>query len=265
MIGIIGLVGWMAMVGWVAKTSQAQNGAEASVSPPLANFKNESVSTAPQPPHKRSGGEQGLAPVAPDTVPPVIDQYSPALSQSPAHPLEPIGTTSPPPAKSDTSALQPASSPSEPASSNAAQSHSTTFLDDPEQAAQSFVERNQKEAEDHLHALVAEAQQLRARLAKLESGIRKWQGLANALKSSQEQPSASMTSTSGADDAGDLEPIKPARASGSRADKRVKWANASSAAAGAGAQPGEHSEPAQQQPARQPQPLQVTVPGFVPR
>jgi hypothetical protein len=265
MIGIIGLVGWMAMVGWVAKTSQAQNGAEASVTLPPANIKNDPASAAPEPPRKQRGGDQGFAPVAPDTGPPVIDQYSPALPQSPAHPLEPGGTSSPPPAKSDPSAFQPASSSSEPPSSSAAQSHSASFLDDPEQAAQSFMERNQKEAEDHLNALVAEAQQLRARLAKLDSGIRKWQGLANALKSSQERPNASTTSTSAADDAGDLEPIKPARAGGSRADKRVKWANAASAAAGAGAQPGEHSEPVQQQPARQPRPLQVTVPGFVPR
>ncbi len=210
MIGIIGLVGWMAMVGWVAKTSQAQNGAEASVTPPPANMKNDPASAASAPTHKQREGDQGFAPVAPDTGPPVIDQNSPALPQSPARPLEPGGTSSAPLAKSDPSAFQPASSSSEPPSSSAAQSHSASFLDDPELAAQSFVERNQKEAEDHLNALVAEAQQLRARLAKLESGIRKWQGLANALKISQEPPNASTTSTSAADDAGDLEPIRPA-------------------------------------------------------
>ena len=79
------------------------------------------------------------------------------------------------------------------------------------------MERNQKEAEDHLKALTAEAQQLRARLAKLESGIKKWQGLVNALKISQEPPNASTTSTTRADDAGDLEPIKPARLAVARA------------------------------------------------
>ena len=129
------------------------------------------------------------------------------------------------------------------------------------------MERNQKEAEDHLKALTAEAQQLRGRLAKLESGIKKWQGLVNALKSSQGQSITATANAPGAEDAGDLEPIKAARAGAARADKRVKWATATSAAAAApaGAQPGDHVDPPQQQPAAQPQPLQVGVPGYVPR
>ena len=125
------------------------------------------------------------------------------------------------------------------------------------------MERNQKEAEDHLRALTAEAQQLRARLAKLESGIKKWQGLVSALKSSQGQPVTSTANAPGAEDAGDLEPIKPSQAGGARADKRVKWATATSAATGAGAQPADDVDPPQQLPAAQP--LQVVVPGSVPR
>ena len=39
------------------------------------------------------------------------------------------------------------------------------------------MERSQKEAEEHLKALTAEAEQLRTRLAKLDSGIKKWQNL----------------------------------------------------------------------------------------
>ena len=135
--------------------------------------------------------------------------------------------------------------------------------DDPEQSAQSFVQRNQKEAEDHLSALTAEAQQLRARLAKLESGIKKWQCLVSALKSSQGQPVTSTANAPGAEDAGDLEPIKPSQAGGARVDKRVKWATATSAATGAGAQPAPAADPPQQLPAAQPP--QVVAPGSVPR
>ncbi len=139
-----------------------------------------------------------------------------------------------------------------------AESHAAATGDDPEQSAQSFVERNQKEAEEHLKALTTEAQQLRTRLAKLESGIKKWQGLVNALKSSQGQP---VVVTS--EDAGDLEPIKPG---GVRNDKRVKWATATSSAAGAQPQPGDHVDATQQpQAGTQPQPLPVAVPGSVPQ
>jgi chromosome segregation ATPase len=172
------------------------------------------------------------------------------LPVSPPH-LEPGESLSPPPILRRLSTLtenQPAPS-----------------ADDPEQLALSFVERNQKEAEDHLRALTAEAQQLRARLAKLESGIKKWQDLVSALKSSQGQSVTSTANAPGAEDAGDLEPIKPIQAGGARADKHVKWATATSAAAGASAsaQPAQNVDPPQQLPAAQP--LPVVVPGSVPK
>ena len=81
--------------------------------------------------------------------------------------------------------------------------------EDPELSAQSFVERNEKEAEERLKALTAEAEQLRARLNKLESGIKKWENLVNALKTAQQGPVTSTAVTAGAEDAGDLEPIRP--------------------------------------------------------
>jgi hypothetical protein len=71
------------------------------------------------------------------------------------------------------------------------------------------VERNEKEAEEHLKVLTAEAELLRARVAKLESGIKKWQSLVNALRAAQGQPITSTATAPGAEEAGDLEPIKP--------------------------------------------------------
>ena len=196
------------------------------------------------------------------------------MSPNPPPPLPPVGkhpaakeeSLSTSPALGIPAPTQQASAASEPAGLRTLpESQTAPSTDDPEQSAQSFVERNQKEAEDHLRALTAEAQQLRARLAKLESGIKKWQGLVSALKSSQGQSIASTANAPGAEDAGDLEPIKPSQsqAGGARADKRVKWATATSAATGAGAQPAPAADPPQQLPAAQP--LQVVAPGSVPR
>ncbi|APW62426.1 hypothetical protein [Paludisphaera borealis] len=57
---------------------------------------------------------------------------------------------------------------------------------DPDSQARSFVERNRKEAEAQLKALNTEAAQLRARLSKIESGIRRWQALADAMEKSED-------------------------------------------------------------------------------
>ena len=196
MIGIAGLVGWMGMVGWVAKTTQAQNGGQDPAPLPPTATKPENLPQAGQETPKAMDAPAPL-PAAADSGPSSASEKSlspPPLPGSPPH-LEPAESPSPPPAPRRLPTLtenQPAPS-----------------TDDPEQSAQSFVERNQKEAEDHLRALTAEAQQLRARLAKLESGIQKWQGLVSALKSSQGQPVTSTANAPGAEDAGDLEPIKP--------------------------------------------------------
>ncbi len=251
MIGIAGLVGWMGMVGWVAKTTQAQNGGQDPAPlPQTATMPENLPKEGQETPKVQSNDAPAPLPVAPDSGASLASEKSPpsSLLGPPPH-LEPAESASAPPVPRRLPALtenQPASS-----------------TDDPEQSAQSFVERNQKEAEDHLRALTAEAQQLRARLAKLESGIKKWQGLVSALKSSQGQSIASTANAPGAEDAGDLEPIKPSQsqAGGARADKRVKWATATSAATGAGAQPAPDADPPQQLPAAQP----VVTPGSVPR
>jgi len=60
--------------------------------------------------------------------------------------------------------------------------------DDPEKDAQAFVDENRKVAEARLKALTDEANKLRARLQKIEAGIRRWQLLLEAMK--QHEPSA---------------------------------------------------------------------------
>jgi hypothetical protein len=57
--------------------------------------------------------------------------------------------------------------------------------DDPEKAALAFVERNQKLAESQLKNLKDEQAKLRARLLKVEGGIRRWETLVGAFKQSQ--------------------------------------------------------------------------------
>lgn len=248
MIGIAGLVGWMGMVGWVAKTTQAQNGGQNPAPlPQTATMPENLPKEGQETPKARSNDVPEALPIPP---------ASGASSKPESVP--------PPPVMGDLAPTQQSSAASEPAAIRTLiDSQPAPSSDDPEQSAQSFVQRNQKEAEDHLRALTAEAQQLRARLAKLESGIKKWQCLVSALKSSQGQPVTSTGNAPGAEDAGDLEPIKPSQAGGARVDKRVKWATATSAATGTGAQPAPAADPPQQPPAAQPP--QVVAPGSVPQ
>jgi len=264
LIGIAGLVGWMGMVGWVAKTTQAQNdGQNPPGSPPAAMKSDDRTQAAQEPPKAPSTGVLAPLPVAPE----------PDLTSNPPPPLpamvgEQVAAKAEPPATSLPLAIHAAGQPAATGAESTGlrtlpESQLESSSDDPEQTAQSFVERSQKEAEEHLRFLTAEAQKLRVRLAKLESGIKKWQGLVNALKSSEGVSITTTATAPGAEDAGDLEPVKPSQAGGVRTDKRVKWATATSPATGAGAQPGETVSPPQQLPAGQP--LQVVVPGPAPR
>ncbi len=61
--------------------------------------------------------------------------------------------------------------------------------DDPDAQARTFLERNRREAEGQLKALRDEAAQLKARLARVEAGIRRWEALADALdRGARDQP-----------------------------------------------------------------------------
>ncbi|AMV38849.1 hypothetical protein [Planctomyces sp. SH-PL62] len=60
-------------------------------------------------------------------------------------------------------------------------------IDDPDARARSFVERNRKEAEEQLKVLREESAQLKARLGRIEAGIRRWEALADALNRSEDK------------------------------------------------------------------------------
>jgi hypothetical protein len=70
--------------------------------------------------------------------------------------------------------------------------------DDPEKKVQAFVEQNRKVAETQLKNLRDEAETLRARLQKVEAGIRRWESLLTALQTNEAPP-------------GELAPIPQAR------------------------------------------------------
>jgi hypothetical protein len=57
--------------------------------------------------------------------------------------------------------------------------------DDPEKTVQAFVDQNRKTAEDQLKSLKSEAERLRARLHKVEAGIKRWELLLTALDKSE--------------------------------------------------------------------------------
>ncbi|MDR3633958.1 MAG: hypothetical protein P4L84_09145 [Isosphaeraceae bacterium] len=54
--------------------------------------------------------------------------------------------------------------------------------EDPEKVAESFVDKTKQQAETQIKALTTEAEQLRARLKKVESAIARWQTLRSALE-----------------------------------------------------------------------------------
>ena len=57
--------------------------------------------------------------------------------------------------------------------------------DDPEKSVQAFVTQNRKVAEGQLKSLKSEAERLRARLQKVEAGIKRWESLVSALDQSE--------------------------------------------------------------------------------
>jgi hypothetical protein len=57
--------------------------------------------------------------------------------------------------------------------------------DDPMTAVDSFLRRNRKEADDSIQALTREAEALRARLAKVEAALARWQSVAGSLNPGQ--------------------------------------------------------------------------------
>jgi hypothetical protein len=210
LIGIAGLIGWFGMVGWVAKTTQAQNGG-----------------ALPLPSAPAGSDPSGAVPPQSNDLPQPMPREQP-----PAPPVEgfkkqtelpsvtgPAKYTEAAPPAIGQGELMPHAAAAEPVTSEG-YGVAAPSTEDPEKSAQRFAERSRREAEAHLKALTTEAAQLRARLAKLESGIKRWQTLVNALKGTQ-------GSSLSEDSPSDLEPLPQAAAADPRADKRVKWATAS--------------------------------------
>jgi hypothetical protein len=243
-IGIVGLIGWFAMAGWVARTTLAQNPNGGALPLPVtpAGIDRDGpppVERAPAPLAQAAQKPSALAPApAPskprEAAPPPIGPAEPPLPTAPAEP-----------------AAKQALAPYDPVAVTVAAPSS----DDPERSAQAFVERSRKEAESNLKALTAEAAQLRARLARLESGIKRWQSLVNALKGTQAQAATEETPS-------DLEPLPQAAAADPRADRRVKWASSPAAAPAEDVLESPAPSPSHAPHAR---PSTAVAPGLVPR
>ena len=244
LVGIAGLLGWLGMVSWMAKTTWAQNGAQAPPPPqalpaPAPSRAEQATASAPPP----IAPEEAKAPASePSATPSSLPPPAIPGDAAPSSGTAADSRTAPTP----TLAQEPTASPGE----------------DPEKSARSFVERNQKEAEEHLKALTAEADQLRARLTRLESGIKRWQVLVNALRSAQGMATADEPST--------LEPVPQTSPGGPKGDKKVKWTSANPAPTteAQAAQPGAPTEPAPDPapaPAPVARPAQPGAPGVVPR
>lgn len=104
-------------------------------------------------------------------VPPPTPPSIESIPTGGNHALEPPAVTASEPGKLDSSAVVAAQPSPAPASG----------VEDPEKAAQEFVERTRKEADSAIKSLTAEAEILRARLKKVESGLHRWQALHAAL------------------------------------------------------------------------------------
>lgn len=250
LIGILGLVGWLGMVGWVAKTSQAQNGARGVPPAPSAPAERGAVKEESAPPLPAAPNAEERASREADSSAPAAHRIS-AASAPPPPPIDPL----PLPSEKGPSGPEPIAQ----AGSVAAVEGQASGAEDPEQSAQSFVERSQKEAEGHLKTLTAEADQLRSRLAKLDAGIKKWQTVLTALKGAQQDQPLTVVG----EEPTTLEPVAPVPGTtAARSDKRVKWASSPAGTAPSDAPATANPGPAPAAPAGQPAapPAQIAAP-----
>ena len=155
------LVVGMTFIGWVARGSRAQDPCPAPDRYLIRRYRRRADPPAPRPAgndcraqhsaRRRSGGAHG-----PDRADAGIRR------RAPRHPYTTKESTADP-------------APSPP----------LAVVDDPEKAAQAFVQANEKQAESQLKALTDEAEKLRTRLRKVEAGIKRWEALEQALRKSQ--------------------------------------------------------------------------------
>jgi len=158
---IAGVVVSLSFVGWVARGSLAQDPV-----PVPQTLPDPGASVPPSIRVPKDTSPQGAAGTTAE----------PGLSSTDSPPQLTVPTL--PAAQSDFAITRKSSA-------NPTPSPPPTAVDDPEKAAQAFVQENEKLAELQLKALKDEADKLRARLRKVEAGIKRWQSLKEALQRSQ--------------------------------------------------------------------------------
>jgi hypothetical protein len=142
---LAGLIG----IGWMVRSTWAQDLLKPATPAPLE-----------LPPPSPSEGQVPGTP-----VPNLAD--SPAIPGSPAQPIPAAALPEP-------TELLPSGQPAAPGA-----------IEDPEKIVQAFVAQNRKVAESQLKNLKSEAERLRARLQKVEAGVKRWESLLAALDQSE--------------------------------------------------------------------------------
>lgn len=177
---VAALVTAAGLIGWVARSTSADN------------LPRPAVIREIPPAHENL--ELAQAPAEPVPALSVPVQSTPAVtepSKTPTPAIEDLKPECPPSSKATAPELQPgtvlspADGPSPAPDAAAAPNPSAADNEDPEKAVQSFVDQNQKVAETQLKNLRDEEAKLRARLQKVEAGIKRWEVLVEALKVSK--------------------------------------------------------------------------------
>ncbi|WP_165071666.1 hypothetical protein [Paludisphaera rhizosphaerae] len=204
-LGVLGVIGFMALA---TTSSIATAGRQQDpIAPALPSFEDPKepsaapapaiqappppVDAAPAPREPEPLKDLPPAPEEPalDVAPPVEPKpkqpkAAPAAVEESTNPLPPARELEPPPAAPAARVSAPEREPVRRTSASA-----EPAVDDPDARARTFVEKNQREADEQLKALREEAAQLKTRLARVEAGIRRWEALAEALDRSQERAS----------------------------------------------------------------------------
>jgi hypothetical protein len=168
-LALCGVVAGLLLAGWAARYSAAQNPAQ-DVPPPTEQNPGTTV--------KSEETKAAVSQSKPDTR---SELSSPLPPPGPADHLAVPHLN----AESDAGPSSGTSSVNAPAPVTVAPGNAMADVDDPEKVANAFLEQNQKLVQSHLKTLKEEAEKLKARLAKVEAGIKRWDSLLGALKQSQ--------------------------------------------------------------------------------
>ena len=156
-VAIAVVVAGVALVGWVARSSRAQERPPEKASPATPAEPSEAIPPGPK-----------IEPAEFAPKPPAAELPLPAHAEGAAS-LPPAGAGELTTVDTQKSAATPPGPQDE----------------DPEKSVRAFVEQNRKVAQEELKKLKDEAERLRARLGKVEGGIRRWETLLTALENSE--------------------------------------------------------------------------------